>query len=194
MSELVEVRLGVVGLAYVETCLRQGTGLCSKVLERGLTDGTVIAPLPPSTSSIRAASFDTGGILSRKSSIAWFEQHLREFAITEPNCVLVVQDVWAKPTDPALQKKRVNSFTNGNEVYYFSYLSSFENELFGQIIRQVSSYLVVAFLSRARISFTAGSEVDLSLIEEISRSVKEVVVSAYDQEGFVLWQRQDGHS
>jgi hypothetical protein len=65
------------GVAYVEACLKQGTGLCAQVLRLPLINGETFAPLPKGTTLNRAKSFDTGGLLTRRSANQWLAQHVQ---------------------------------------------------------------------------------------------------------------------
>src|SRR5258708_1211701 len=103
MTDMETVLLGQDGIAYVEACLEQGTGLCEKARNLDLAIAEVFAPLPKYTSLKRATSFNTGGLMSRRDANTWLEKHVQNLWQRWPNGTLVIQDIWAKSSDPVLR-------------------------------------------------------------------------------------------
>jgi hypothetical protein len=93
MTDLKIISLGVDGFDYVKACLRQGTGLCDKILRCTLTDGETFAPVPEGTSLARAKSFSAGGLISRRTSLAWFAIYIKNLRKIEENGTLIFQDI-----------------------------------------------------------------------------------------------------
>src|SRR5689334_25301475 len=93
--------LGQDGIAYVESCLRQGTGLSAKALSLPLKDGEAFTSVPNDTSLDRARSFNTGGLMFRHKANTWLVKHAQTLWRAWPVGTLVIQDVWGRSSDPA---------------------------------------------------------------------------------------------
>lgn len=193
MTDTEIVFLGQDGIAYVEACLQQGAGLCAKARILELTTGEVFAPLPRYTSLERAISFNTGGLTFRRDVNAWFEKHVHNLWQRWPNGTLVIQDIWAKSTDPVLRHSSLKKFFQDGNVYFFC-----EKSDEGSIQRGVSavaSYLFIAFFSRYSMSsqmLPSDHIVSEDVIDEIALHTLEIFVGAYDQEGLVVWRGKGG--
>jgi hypothetical protein len=184
------VFLGQDGISYVETSLRQGTGLCAEVLKQPLANGEAFAPLPKCTTVDRAKVFNTGGLLSRHDGYIWLAQHIQSLWQIDEIGTFVIQDIWAKPTDAAAQKSGLNKFFHDENVYYF--LNGLNADFWSvqRAARAVTSYLFVALFSHINIQYDnlpPDHLVGEHFIIEIARSAVEVFVGAYDQEGLVIW-------
>jgi hypothetical protein len=188
------VVLGKDGISYVETCLRQGTGLCERVLRLPLVNGEAFAPLPKYTSIERAKSFEIGGLLSRRDSTLWLAKHIKSLYQNDSPGTWIVQDIWAKPSDPAVLRSYLNIFLQAENVYYFIGKSDTSFNHVQSIFRSTSSFLFVAFFSRTSIDLSeigADRRVSESLICKIAKTVEEIFVGAYDQEGLIVWRSRE---
>jgi hypothetical protein len=178
------------GLAYVEECLRQGTGLCAEVLRLPLINGETFAPLPKGTTLNRAKSFDTGGLLTRRNVNWWLARHVQLLWQSEAIGTLVVQDIWAKSSDRVVVESGMDKFYCNENVYYFISGMNADFRSVQSIGRAVTSFLFVAFFSGINIqhdTLPSNHLVEEHFIVETARSTKEVFVGAYDQEGLVVW-------
>lgn len=192
MRRLTEVSLGVDGIVYVESSLRAGTGLCARVLQLPISQGEAFAALPEHTDLERAKGFQVGGLLTRRETDAWFSEHVRAFWENGRPGTLVLQDIWAKPGDPAVQAPLVKRFYQDSGVYYFVEREDADLYSIRRALRAVVSYLLIGVFTRFSVRYAElppNRAVGADLIEEIGRATQEVFVSAYDQEGFVVWRR-----
>jgi hypothetical protein len=144
----------------------------------------------------RAKAFDAGGLLSRRDAYIWLAQHVQSLWQIEGVGTLVVQDVWAKPTDVAVQQSglHLNQFFHGESVYYFLRGMNADFRSLQSVVRAVTSYLFVAFFSHIDVrpdALAPDRQVGEDMITNIGRSIREVFVSAYDQEGLVMWRGAD---
>jgi hypothetical protein len=190
VSNLVEIDLGVDGINYIEECLRQGTGLSCKTLKLSLNSGRACAAVPAGTSTHRAKSFKTGGLLAWRDSIDWLSVHTARLWRENPAGTLIFEDTWGeRPGDPFAQSDLVNKFFDTTNVYYFVQ-SPEENT--AVIERRISSFLLVAFFVGFSLRETLLPQdhiVGKVLMNKIARSTKEIFVTAYDREGLVIWRR-----
>jgi hypothetical protein len=189
---LTEIDLGEEGKEYVSSCLRQGTGLCLKIL-RGLDrGGDVFAPLPAATPLKRARQFEVGGLMSRSETGAWFERHVEQLSGRTGNGTLVFQDVWATPRDfPAPCD---GMFVDSSNVYYALGPHEITAATISSTMRRITSFLFVSVFC----DFSFRTEdmpprpiVGETITDEIANNALEVFISAYDQEGLVVWVRKD---
>jgi hypothetical protein len=193
-ADLKEINLGPEGREYVATCLRQGTGLCSKLLKVLDRAGHAFAPLPVTLSPERTKQFETGGMMSRRAAYLWFGHHIETLSQHTPDSSLVFQDVWAKPKNFAVTPGDVNLFFDATNAYYLLGAHEMTTSNVLQVTRQITSFLMVA----AFCDFPFCLE-DLppthvaaeALIDEIENNTQEIFVSAYDQEGLVVWRAAD---
>ena len=101
MRTMTEIRLGQEGIEYVRSCLRQGSDLCTKILDLTFVDGEAFAPVPDDINLKRLTQFNVGGILSRKEMVEWLTYHLKNLFHRNAIGTFVLQDVWARPEDVA---------------------------------------------------------------------------------------------
>jgi hypothetical protein len=180
------------GVSYVESRLRQGTGLCARILQLALAKGTAFAPLPHNTTINRASSFDIGGLLSRRDAFDWLTCHVRSLWDVNSIGTFVIQDIWAKPNDVAASDLGLHRFFDDENVYYLVEESDADPQFIKNSVRATTSYQFMAFFSRVRIEYAGLSpnrRVAEEVIDSIARATEEVFVGAYDQEGFVVWRR-----
>src|SRR5262249_46205096 len=93
-------------------------GLASLVLQILSAGGDVVAPLPATADAARAQDFETGGITSRRATLAWLDGEVAARSSSLPGAVFIVQDLWAHPGDGAVKSVPARKFFNGDNVYY----------------------------------------------------------------------------
>jgi hypothetical protein len=188
---LKEINLGEEGLAYLASYLKRETGLCAKIavlLERG---GDVFAPLPVGTTRQRALQYKAGGLLSWRETSVWCERELKQLSHLTDNGSLVFQDVWAKQQDP-VWGEHDGLFFDRSSVYYVVGPHDFNAAAISLAVRQIISFRFVAVFTN--FNFRAADipptrVVDETFMDEIAHGAKEIFLSAYDQEGLVVWRR-----
>jgi hypothetical protein len=193
-ANLKEVNLGQEGKEYVDSCLRQGTGLCSKLLKVLDRTGDAFAPLPVALSPERARQFETGGMISRREAYLWFGHHIETLSRHNPRGSLVFQDIWAKPRDVAVADGDVNLFVDATNVYYLLGADEMTTPKLWQATRQITSFLMVAAFCDFHFCLEDLPPTHVAaetLIAEIANNTLEIFVSAYDQEGLVVWRSAD---
>ena len=196
---LKEINLGEEGLDYVASCLKGETGLCSKIsreLERG---GDVFTPLPAGTPRERALQFKAGGLTTRRETYAWFTRHLEQLRGRTSAGSLVFQDVWIKQRDVLEHPHNFAGaastlFFDQSSIYYVIDLEEINAATIFLAVSEIKSFKFVAVFSS--FNFRAADipstrVVAETLIDEIARGAQEVFVSAYDQEGLVVWRREN---
>lgn len=188
VSNLVEVDLRAAGIDHVDRRLRQGTGLCRKLLRLELASGRAFAPVPAHTTLDRAKSFDAGGLMPERDAIAWLGGYLQKLWATDPAGVLVFQDTWASPDDPPVPIAPQSRFITSENIYYFVEKNMVARDL-EHTWRAITSFAWIGIFTRARARLIPGARVGDDIIEELARSTHAIFVEAYDREGLVVWER-----
>src|SRR5437763_8723374 len=172
------------GVDYVERCLRQGTGLCSKLLQLPLSSGRAFAPVPQKTTLSRAKSFEVGGLLARREAIGWLAENLRMLWNSDPEGTVVLQDIWAKPNDPAVQMPRANKFLTDKNVYYLLSRNHSDTAAIEDTLRSITSYLRLGVFTRLSLRDQQHSRCKpkQNLEYDLAKGTAEIFVGAYDQE------------
>jgi len=185
-----EVELGQDGADYVISCLKQGTGLCTKILKVVAADRNAFAPMPDGVSPTSAKQFKVGGVMSRHDTLAWLGRHVETLHQEMPDGALILQDIWAKPDDPLTIRPGVGVFYNNSNVYYFLDADNVTSNKISQAAHCLQSYLLVAVFSNARVlpeDLSPTHCVAETVIDKIARNAREIYIGAYDQEGLVVW-------
>jgi hypothetical protein len=188
---LKEMNLGEEGLAFVVSSLTGELGLCSKLakqLERG---GDVFVPLPAETSRQRALQFNAGGLMSMRETYAWFARELERLSGRTEKGSLVFQDVWFRPDDP-VRGGYDGVFFDQSCVYYVLGPHEINAAAVSRTVLRLRTFKLVAVFSN--FSFRAADVppnrvVAETLIDEIAYGAQEVFISAYDEEGLVVWRK-----
>jgi hypothetical protein len=189
-----EVKLGREGKEYVSDCLRQGTGLCSKLLTVLDGSGHAFAPLPVIMSPERTKQFEAGGVMSRREAYLWFGHHVETLSLRGRDSSLVFQDVWAKPKNFPAAHGDVNMFFDATNVYYLLGADEMTTPNILRVAREITSYLMVAAFCDLRFGIEELPSTHIApetLMDEIAAKTREIFVSAYDQEGLVVWRAAD---
>lgn len=190
---LKEIDLGEAGLKYVASYLKRETGLCSRISRGPERGGDVFAPLPAGTSRERALQFEAGGLLSWRETCVWFERELEQLSGRSDNGSLVFQDVWAKQQDP-VWGEHDGLFFDRSGVYYVIGPHDFNAAAISLAVRQIISFRFVAVFTNFNLraaDIPPNRVVAETLIDEIAHGAEEVFISAYDQEGLVVWRAKD---
>src|SRR3981081_1747977 len=152
MAKLKEIPLGEAGIAYVKSCLQQGTGLCAKIIERSFLDGAAFAPPPEGVSLERAKKFEVGGLTSRRDTIPWLVDHVQDSVGGDSEGTMIFQDIWAKPTDPGIRHSTSNHFFQDSNVYFYLAKNEIDRYSLTEVLRTMKSFLFVAMYSTCSLS------------------------------------------
>jgi hypothetical protein len=193
MAALVEVAVGQEGVEYLRSILKQGMGMCLHLLKLPLANGETFSPIPASASTERAIKFNSGGVTTMRDTRRWLGIHLRSLSDKFPGGTIILQDIWAKPNDPAVLTARSGSLLTREQVYYYLKASDCDEQLIRTLTEDVTSFLLVGIFTRwpgPRSPLLASGEIiDDSVIEDAAKETEEIFVGAYDQEGAVVWRR-----
>ena len=190
MTEIAELPLGPEGSRYVLSCLEQGTGLCSKLLPRVIAGGSTYAVVPEGTPLARASKFDAGGLMSRREMKGWLASHLNGLRLQNPEGAVIFQDIWAQPSDPFLKRVKSTTLFEGSEVYHFIEAEKIDSWSLEKEISDITSFLLIGvFTSASALPKVLQRDrfIEEAVVDKWIEKAIEVYVSAYDQEGLVVW-------
>jgi hypothetical protein len=192
MCNLIEIPLGSEGAEYLRSCLSQGEGLCASVLKLVADKGTTIALVPAGTSEARTKEMRTGGLMSRGDMKTWLASHVFRKLSSNPQTSFIVQDIWAKPSDKYVLSRKEQKFFSAPTGVYYVFNGADVPASIAESVDVVESYLFVAVLTQwtPDIDKLAPDQmVDNAVIENIAANAREIFVSAYDQEGLIIWRK-----
>jgi hypothetical protein len=129
----------------------------------------------------------------------WLAKNLEKLCISGEEGALIVQDIWITMSD--LKQSEVSKhalapdyFAYQNNPYYFVLCGATSEEV-EALLKESMSFVLVCVFCRMNLShLVPGCEVDDGFIADISRTTEEIYVSAYDQEGLVIWRRTAANS
>jgi hypothetical protein len=179
------VDLGTAGISYIKSRLEKAGDLSSLVDKLFGTTGEVFSPLPKNINFDRAIQFERGGYFPTSDIQQWLANHIE--TIWGNDCQLVFEDVWMQQTD--MLRKKPGMFFHNSKVYYLlksdDVLSSLQAG-----VTAVSSFFLTGFVISPSVDVShLKTEADDTLIKELMINTQEVFVSAYDQEGIVVWKK-----
>lgn len=190
MTRLCAVPLGPEGFDHVADCLRGERGLSGKVCAQGLPAGKVYAIVPDGFSLAQAQDFPNGTGVSMRHAIAWLGEHLKALLADKPSLTILVQDVWAKPTDHQRQPP-VAWFVNGESIYFPARTEGMGYEEAHRLMHDPISFQLVGLVSDYVLpqEVVASHQASDAVMDALARDIVEIFLGAYDQEGFVIWQK-----
>lgn len=189
VSKLTLLNLGQMGREYFVRTVSNEAGFSHHVARSILAEGNVSALVPTGTTPDRAEQFNTGGGLSSPRAVQnWLANRVKALSSLDRRCLFLIQDVWTKERDVCLREAATKHFFCDDGVYFFCTQDDTEIDAI-LAMREVRSFKMVA-------GFCCGVSPPMSLhpevpyIEQLARSAIEVYLSAYDQDGLIVWQRQ----
>lgn len=156
--------------------------------EKDVSKARKVTLLPESTSIESVVDYEDGGITSRESSISWLVEKMQRFLNQEKDRVIIFQDAFAEPKDPYIRKSNVPILSYKDEVYFtITGEKRQEPEYIKDILIKADSHFMIGIMSYLLESeLPVGGELDLNLITTLARRTEHVIVSAFDEEGYIL--------
>jgi len=187
-----ELPLGEDGIAYVRHALEMGTSLSKQVLATAFSGGAAYASVPEGNDLARAKRFEWGGLKNVSGTWAWLQAQVKEWCATDPRSAFVVEDPWGgRYGESGVMRGTEKKFFHGEFVYYFVEHADLSDKAIEETA-QAPGFLFIGFFSRYPLS-SASLPPDLkvgdALIRDLAENTRQIVVGAYDQEGWVVWQR-----
>ena len=189
-----QIMLGDEGLTFMRACLNEG-GKLSQIAQAILSsrDGSCFTPMPEHVGYERALEFEAGGLMPRKMHLDWIEDRVLSFCNKDRKSLFVVEDRVLRRGDKSVTELPVNFFYLQNAVHFFVECKSASLGQVEAALREVRSFRFVAFLIEGHdgLHLTRGSSLEDAMLSQIGERISEIFLSAYDQEGIVVWSRSE---
>lgn len=210
MTDLVTVRLGADGLAYLVSQLELGATFSRCLLRYApLGAGEAVTYLPAGVSPEAARKFKEGGKLPTPPVGEWrrveggiaiptptTRDHLAGLvakALSGPGTLCILEDPDAEPSNAGLERAHLRTALFGREVYRLLIEGSSPPELEEAIRMAQSLWLCVGAVVRAKERLPAlpshGEQFTLETLELLTQQAEMIFTGAYDGEGYVIWER-----
>lgn len=180
------------GRDWIERSLARGHELSAAVLATApLHSGSFLALVPSGFDPSRLTDFDRGGVMASDVANATLARILDEMARQHISCVVVEDDV-GRRTDPAIARRKVPSAFIGDRVISWADLDQPDSgTAAAETIAAVSSgYPRNAFViakPAVDLALTTGESLPADFAAKAAASLVAVVVSAFDDESFLVW-------
>jgi hypothetical protein len=191
MSSALAVEVSrAIGIEWLLRSLAAGDGCSEAVVARDPFTGGRFRAI----ASLSATSVDLsrGGVIEASSADAVLTVILEELAAVAELCV-VVEDDLRKPGDPVLANRTVRSAYLGDNVLHWSDLRVGVGAEATRMIRlSASGYPLNAFVvkgSARDLGLNDGLPVVEGFETQVAEALTGVVVSAFDTESFLVWDR-----
>ncbi len=171
------------GRTFLQSTLDGERGLARKLTARIGSGGSIFSVLPAATSSDHALKFEqmTG---ARSVMWTWLNERVEHLLQMHADGIMVLQDVWMLPEDKS--RDTHNSWIACNNHVYLMLSPSCSAANICSAIRAIASFkLVGAFV--APMQLPTGNNIDEAHVTTLAERAIEIFVSAYDQDGLVVW-------
>lgn len=180
-------------VAYMRGELSDGTNLSKFLLELPLEDGFVV----PYTAKvylddIDMLAYEEGSAAKVARPKEDLPKLIARRMINERSCV-VFEDICLRADDPPLPDLRKHFFTHKEHVYYFMGPKGTTGEKVNRMIRSIACRYpligIVCLLPDGVVDLEYGVEVSSSFLHSLARSTTHLLVGAFDDVGFLVWQK-----
>jgi hypothetical protein len=179
------IQLGEAGITYIQSQLDKAGPLSRVVLQLFGNRGTCLASLPVGTKLERAKQFDTGGLMSMDDYYPWFSNYITSYWGNK--CRLLFEDPWMKLEDFKKLPPKGSYFTADSVMYYTPRKPDYISMLEAGVL-EVRSFLLIGFVIASSIKPPeSGKTADAIYVQKLAENTQAVFVSAYDQEGILIW-------
>jgi hypothetical protein len=161
------------------------SGLCARMLSALRTQGKLSAVLPEGTPPSRAEQYKAGGIAKGDETRTWLAQHICSAA----SGVLLIQDLWMAPKNYGAHTPFSDFWIHDGDISYLGAdVKPGAEESVRTCLYAPSSFYYVGFLIAGGVT-GVQLEAGNPQVDELAPEIVEMIVPAYDQEGFILWTR-----
>ncbi|MGC2785597.1 MAG: hypothetical protein WA397_17540 [Roseiarcus sp.] len=193
MSELVKIELDGSGVNYVNSRLQQGGTISSLLLKRVGAVDNAYAPLPEGIDHEKSLQFQRGGLTTQTLTMKWvIDTVAKKFGSGSDFCLLL-EDPWAKLTDPSIYDQRNRVLTYQESVIYALPGEKVDSEGLRQLLKSVTSFDYNGFVVARRLPNASGFllKLDDDTVNDLIKHIYLVFVSAFDREGVVISKVED---
>jgi hypothetical protein len=179
---------------YLTKCLKSGNTLAGHLLrEVNLVNGELFTFLPAGADQSRFDQFRQGGIAKSTESISYLTGRVRLFLNSCAQGVVIFEDALAKKGDPCVEKSKTQMLFHGQEIYHYLLADNIHPQVVSWTVTQASAphlfICAMTQLSQGQTFAGGRSEVSNSTLQNLAKVSTELVVGAYDAEGYVYWKK-----
>lgn len=142
----------------------------------------------------RAIQFEAGGLTDVNLTSRWLIPHVTSELKGHDDGLFINQDIWAEAGDAQSSITPYAFSDDGRALYYYVDSNSVGTESLGECLREALSFVTAMFVISScnlRLSLASRKIHDWEL-DELARSVTEMIVQVYDRESFLVWRRYPG--
>ena len=189
---LTEIELGREANAYIREWLEVGNTLSKELLKFDIEQGKATAAVPEGVSADQAVTrLRAGDLLNPEESGSYLVSRLMSHLQERDDACVLFDDWEASPQDPFLRQAPSTSriLLVGEEVYHGLTSSELSREVVDACILGTAGMPLIGALSIGPLPGPGVVHLGSELLIEIARSTVQIVVSAFDWEGYIFWSR-----
>lgn len=181
-----------------------GKSLSNELEKISLKEGKVFALVPAGISNENLYNFNEGGLykidkrLFNKSPILipvqndsryWLIKHVIQYLNENEENSVIFENPVGSPNDPYILNSKVVFFSIENEVYYFLNKESPNIKLVKEVFSRSEAYYFLCIFSTINLKskFLTSPKSNSEIIKKTVDNIRSFVVSAYDGEGYLMW-------
>jgi hypothetical protein len=191
------IQLSDEALKYLEECISHGNKLMRQLLNLPLRDGVLWTLVSDETNGEALNEFRHGGVTigTARGVIEKINDKLATFIIrhlsVSSSHYAIFEDYLRKPGSKLLTRDRYFVY-DGDVCLFVPSESKGDLQDIKATMKNASRYtfrgILTSLGSGGRL--TTGQSVDLPLIRELATSTNCILVGAYDEESYVIWERE----
>jgi hypothetical protein len=184
------VDLGQDGVAFMRSELDQNCPLSTVVAKLFDNNDKVFALMPEGTGLDRAKQFKRGGLMGMGETHKWFADYIaKTFSNNGDSIQIIFEDPWMKPCDFTKIPQKQPFFFSRSTIYYAPDSSNLFSTL-NAGMKEVKSSTLIGFIVSPPVSVPQkGAAIRKETLMQLAKNTRAVFVSAYDQESYVVWQK-----
>jgi len=192
MSRYLEHDLGTAGLTYLRQCLDGGKVLSHLLLrDVDLSAGSTTTYLPAGLDVADLHDFSQGGKASLGRTRRWVTGALaKSLSAIGPSGLVLLEHDLAMAGDPWLKRRGLRWAAFRDDVYFVCAFTDSRADI-NETLSHMAAQVVRGAAARVPRELLPGSGNVLAprLIEAVAKETRLIVVSAFDGEGYVLWNK-----
>jgi hypothetical protein len=180
---------------FIHEQLAMGEGPIGRLLSNRYRGGAVTAIVTAETSRERALDFNSGGIgspLELELLRQVMARHLSLFLDAESSGLVLFEESLGRVGDPYIERSTSPWFSCDGFIYWFvSAHEAHSAEGCRLLLGAASDYPLIGLLCAESAGVLGSDAVSPKELARLVESVREVVLGAYDAEGYLLWTPSD---
>jgi hypothetical protein len=186
-AKIGSIDLGQDGISYVKKALKEGGPLSPLVASLFDDQGTSFAALEDGTDLTRAKKFTVGTFMPTAAIRKWLADYVAsKWGV---NTQLVFGDPWAKPSDAANRRRQPYYFLGDQTPYYVPQGKDLYTLLTEGQKQPITRNFPIFVINPPVLLPQPGQQATHVQLDQLAQNTRAVLASAYDHEGYVVWQK-----